>query len=165
MAFRFLNQSPVYLSNAGVPLAGGSLTFTNTGTTTPKAVYSDKALTVPLTNPVVLDSSGRAPVDIWGSGSYRVVVKDSVGTVIKQLDDVDELLSGVALPTPVANQFVTSSDGVTFSMAAIRQLPDPSGGSGKVVWTADGVNYTLRNFNAFVAVSSTASTSSLTPDA
>src|SRR5574343_596458 len=139
MAFRFLNQSPVYLSNAGVPLAGGSLTFTNTGTTTPKAVYSDKALTVPLTNPVVLDSSGRAPVDIWGSGSYRVVVKDSVGTVIKQLDDVDELLSGSGIPTM-------------------------SGQSGKFL-TNNGSTASWASPNSAPIVSSTASTSSLTPDA
>lgn len=53
MSFRFLNQAPVYLDNSGVPCAGGSLTFTDTGTTTPRTVYSDKALAVPITNPVV----------------------------------------------------------------------------------------------------------------
>lgn len=165
MAFRFLNQSPVYLSNAGVPLAGGSLTFTNTGTTTPKAVYSDKALTVPLTNPVVLDSSGRAPVDIWGSGSYRVVVKDSVGTVIKQLDDVDELLTGSGIPTMSgqSGKFLTNN-GSAASWSAISQVPSQTGNAGKYLKT-DGTTASWASPNSVPIVSSTASTSSLTPDA
>lgn len=165
MAFRFLNQSPVYLSNAGVPLAGGSLTFTNTGTSTPKTVYSDKALTTPISNPVVLDSSGRAPVDIWGSGSYRVVVKDSVGTTIKQLDDVDELLTGTGIPSVVSQsgKFLTNNGTIT-SWATISQVPSQTGSAGKYLKT-DGTTATWASVSSVPIVNTVTSASTLTPDA
>jgi len=165
MSFRFLNQSPVYLDNAGEPCAGGSLTFSNTGTSTPKAIYSDKALTVPLTNPVVLDSSGRAPVDIWGSGSYRVVLKNSADTVIKTLDDVDELLSGSGIPSMSgeSGKYLTNNGSVA-SWSAISQLPSQTGNANKYLKT-DGTTASWANPNSAPNTRSVVSTGTLTPDA
>ena len=164
MSFRFLNQSPVYLDNSGAPCSGGSLTFTDTATTTPKTVYSDKALTTPITNPVTLDSAGRAPVDIWGSGSYRVVLKNSSGTVIKTLDNVDEINTGASLPIPTIGQFVTSADGVSFSMAAISQLPSQTGHAQKYLQT-DGSTASWTKLNNAPLVSTLASSGTVTVDA
>lgn len=165
MPFRFLNQSPVYLDNAGLPLAGGSLTFTNTGTTTPKTVYSNKALTTPITNPVVLDASGRAPTDIWGSGSYRVVLKNSVGTTIKTLDDVDELLTGSGIPSMASNsgKFLTNN-GSAASWVAISQVPSQTGNAGKYLKT-DGTNATWASNTTAQTISTIASASTIAPDA
>ena len=164
MSFRFLNQAPVYLDNSGVPCALGSLTFTNTATTTPKTVYSDKALGTPITNPVVLDAAGRAPVDIWGSGSYRVVLKDADGVVIKTLDNVDEISTGASLPTAVAGQFVTSVDGIAFSMAEIFQLPDQTGNAQKYLQT-DGTDASWVKVSNVPLVSTVTSSGTVTPDA
>ena len=165
MSFRFLNQSPVYLDNAGEPCAGGSLTFSNTGTSTPKAIYSDKALTVPLTNPVVLDSSGRAPADIWGSGSYRVVLKNSADTVIKTLDDVDELLTGSGIPAMGGNsgKYLTNN-GSSASWASIYQLPVQTGNANKYLRT-DGTTASWANSSSALVTSTVVSTGTLTPDA
>ncbi len=63
-----------FCDSNGQPLAAGSVYFYEVGTTTPKATYQDSGLTVPNSNPVVLDSAGRAT--IWGSGSYRQVLYD-----------------------------------------------------------------------------------------
>lgn len=165
MSFRFLNQSPVYLDNAGEPCSGGSLTFSNTGTSTPKAIYSDKALTVPLTNPIVLDSSGRAPVDIWGSGSYRVVLKNSADTVIKTLDDVDELLSGSGIPSMSgeSGKYLTNNGSVA-SWSAISQLPSQTGNANKYLKT-DGTTASWANPNSAPITSTVTSTGTLTTDA
>lgn len=64
----------------GIPLAAGTVTFYIPGTTTPKDTWQNSAQTILNSNPVTLDSAGRAI--IYGSGSYRQVVKDSLGNLI-----------------------------------------------------------------------------------
>ena len=81
MAFRLFPPFVQFFNDSGEVLNGGSITFTNSGTTTPKATYSNKALSIENTNPVLLDSSGRPETDIWGSGSYRAVLKDALGAL------------------------------------------------------------------------------------
>jgi len=75
-----------FFDSNGDPLDGGLLYFYEPGTTTAKAVYSDSTGTVVLTNPVVLDSAGRAT--IWLDGYYKVVLKDSLGNQISSVDNV-----------------------------------------------------------------------------
>lgn len=76
---------PFYLmrqwTNDGKLASGGSLTFYQSGTTTPKAVYQDAALTIPHTNPVMLDASGSAVIFL-GQGAYRVLLKDAAGAQV-----------------------------------------------------------------------------------
>ncbi len=74
------NAQQQFCDNNGAPLAGGSVAFYEVGTTTPKATYLDSGLTVPNSNPVLLNAGGRAT--IWGSGSYRQVVSDVNGVMI-----------------------------------------------------------------------------------
>lgn len=64
----------------GVPLAGGSVFFYMPNTTTPKDTFQDALQTILNTNPVILDSAGRAI--ILGSGAYRQIVKDANGNTI-----------------------------------------------------------------------------------
>lgn len=64
----------------GNPLTSGTVDFYIPSTNTRKTTWQDAAETIPNTNPVVLDSAGRAL--ILGSGSYRQVVKDSLNNII-----------------------------------------------------------------------------------
>lgn len=64
----------------GVPLAGGYVYFYTPSTTTPKDTFLDALQTTANSNPVILDSGGRAI--IFGSGAYRQVVKDVNGNLI-----------------------------------------------------------------------------------
>lgn len=64
----------------GVPLAGGSVQFYIPSTTTPKDTWTNSTGVTLNTNPVILDAGGRAL--IWGTGSYRQLVKDSLGNTI-----------------------------------------------------------------------------------
>ena len=66
------------MDSDGNPLAGGKLYFYDTGTTTPKATYSDRDRTTPNTNPVVADGNGYFG-DIWLEidAAYTIVLKDS----------------------------------------------------------------------------------------
>ena len=49
-----------FADDNGDALAAGRVTFYATGTTTPQAIYSDEALSVALSNPITLNSDGRA---------------------------------------------------------------------------------------------------------
>jgi len=164
MSFRVLDQNPVYFDNAGVPLSGGKLYFYDTGTTTPRNTWSDKALSVLNANPVQLDSAGRANTEIWGSGSYRVVVADASDNPIYTRDNVDELLTGNGLPTQTGNsgKFLTTN-GSAASWGDVRPVPDPTGNSGKYVYTADGVNITWKDRLNDIKTQTVASSATLTP--
>jgi hypothetical protein len=54
--------------------------FSEPGTTTEKAVYSDDGLTTPISQPITLNSEGRFPAPPYGSGEYRLQVYDSTDT-------------------------------------------------------------------------------------
>ena len=74
------NGQQTFVDANGSPLAGGSVYFYIPGTTTAKFTYQDPGLTVPNTNPIILNAAGRAIV--WGVGEYREVVYDQFGTLI-----------------------------------------------------------------------------------
>lgn len=74
------NAKTQFLDANGKPLAGGSVGFYIPATLTLKTTWSDQGLTTPNANPLTLDSSGE--VQIWGSGVYRQIVKDSLGNLV-----------------------------------------------------------------------------------
>ncbi len=88
-------QSPYILSNGSLqPNSGGLVYFYEVGTSTAKATYTDKDLTTPNANPVVLDSSGRAK--IWFTGDADGVLKDSAGNTIYTDDNINPDVSTTA---------------------------------------------------------------------
>lgn len=74
------NARTQFVDANGAPLAGGSVYFYIPGTTTPATTWQDPALSTPNTNPVVLDSGGRA--QIWGNRIYREVVYDQFTNIV-----------------------------------------------------------------------------------
>lgn len=77
-----------FFSNAGAPLAAGTVRFYATGTTTNKAIYTNAAMSVAASNPYSLDSAGRLAVNLYGSGDYTILVKDSSAVTVFSRDDV-----------------------------------------------------------------------------
>lgn len=74
------NGKQQFFNGSGVPLAGGSVSFFAPGTSTPQNTWMDSGQTQLNSNPVVLDGNGMAL--IYGLGTYREVVQDSVGNTI-----------------------------------------------------------------------------------
>lgn len=73
--------------------AGSKLFFFKTGTTTPKETFADAAETVPNTDPVVADSTGRfGPIFI--TGAYDVELTDADGVQVWKVLDLTS--SGIA---------------------------------------------------------------------
>jgi len=62
-----------FLSNNGVPLAGGCVFTYAAGTSTPQASYIDSTGTATNTNPVILDAGGRASIWLTSQG-YKLTL-------------------------------------------------------------------------------------------
>ena len=80
MVNRWFNPDEQFPDATGNALAGAQLFFYATGTSTKLNTYSDKALTIPNTNPVVLDSSGRAGAIFLQNLAYKVVFAPATDT-------------------------------------------------------------------------------------
>ena len=89
-ANRFNSPSVQFCDAAGAPYAAGKLYFYVTATSTPLDTYSDPSLDSAFanTNPVVLDSAGRAGAIFLEARLYKVVLKDSSDNTIWTQDPV-----------------------------------------------------------------------------
>lgn len=145
-AFRPFDPFQVFIDQHGNLAVGGSLAFFTTGTTTPKDVFADIALTVNLGNSIGIGSDGRpevggSPTDIWGSGSYRVRLLDVNNVQIGPDRDNVEIPGGnaAALPTPFIPNAFLSNDGALAEWLSILQLPDPTGHANNILGTDGSV--------------------------
>jgi len=79
-----------FFDSNGDPLAGGLLYTYNAGTTTPVSTYTSRSGAAFNTNPIVLNSSGRTPAEIWLEGGvlYKFVLKDSTFVQIGSYDNI-----------------------------------------------------------------------------
>ena len=136
--------------NFGAVLAGGTLESYVTGTSTPKATYTDASGATPNANPIVLDSAGRAAVWLADDALYRFVVKTSAGVTVETVDAIGE----IAPPTPeYPNDVAFSRQGdnlvaseVHLVMPFVRDVDFPAnfaGSRGYVEGAAPGANYTI----------------------
>jgi hypothetical protein len=82
-----------WFTNAGIILSGGKINTYLAGTTTPTATYTDNTGNTPNPNPIILDSSGRVPQEIWlpTGQSYKFVVTDSNNNPIGTYDNISGL--------------------------------------------------------------------------
>lgn len=140
-SFRILNQAPQYRLADGRVNAGGSLTFYETDLTTLKDTWSDEAMTVLNSNPVVMDASGLTLTDVWGDGEYGVAMADADDVVIWTRNNVKASnAEAVAIPALQDGEFLTNN-GSVMSWQPILQVPDPTGHSGQVLYSDGSLSY------------------------
>lgn len=123
-----------FFDDNGVPLAGGRLYTYVGGTSTPKATYTDATGQTEHTNPIVLDSSGRATV-YFSTGAYKLIVMDADNVTLWSEDGV------------VAGADVTDVDTVTdlrallpgsaSTVRTLGRLSKNDGGGWSYYWDAD----------------------------
>jgi len=123
MAQASLLMAPYYqaFDNNGDPLSGGTVEFYAAGLGAPKAVYGDSAETINLGAVVTLDSSGRAA--IWLDGYYYVRVKDSLGNIIRNEDNVSSAYSPAAVAAVVFSEWQSQTDVLTYIGATQFSVP------------------------------------------
>jgi hypothetical protein len=96
------NGEQTFVDQNGAPYSAGSVYFYIPSTLTPKTTWSNPGQTVVNSNPVVLDSAGRAI--IYGAGSYRQILKDVNGNTIW-----DQLTQAIGSGGTIINGTVTTS--------------------------------------------------------
>jgi hypothetical protein len=125
-----------FFDGAGNPLSGGRIFTYTAGTTTPEATYTSISGGTAHTNPIVLNSEGRVPAEIWltESVSYKFVLQNSAGIQIGTYDDIsgvnDLTVSGISwanvtsTPTTLSGYGIT--DALSTSAAAATYAPKAS---------------------------------------
>jgi len=91
-------------NNNGVPLAGGLIYSYVAGTTTAQTTYTSSTGTVANSNPIILDSAGRVPNEIWltAGAAYKFVVKDASGTQLGSYDYISGINDNSAVSAQIA---------------------------------------------------------------
>jgi hypothetical protein len=129
-----------FFDNNGVPLAGGLINTYQAGSSTALATYTDNGGTIANANPIVLDSAGRVPYEIWllSGYSYKFVIQSASGTTLVTLDN----LYGILQNAPASAPAIPSGCIVIWS---------GSTGSIPVGWViCDGTNGTPDLRNSFI---------------
>jgi microcystin-dependent protein len=106
--------------SSGNLLSGGLLYTYEAGSSTPKTIYSDYAMTVPHANPIVLDSNGEA--EIYGTGGYKFVLKTAAGVTIWTLDNYYPAGGLIGALSPEADKFPYFTSSVAAALTAITAL-------------------------------------------
>lgn len=96
MANRFNDPVEQALNDAGVSLPAAQLFFFETLTSTPLDTFSDEALTIANTNPVIANSAGRFGDIFLQAKDYKVQLKTSVTTSSSDIWERDPVNSGNA---------------------------------------------------------------------
>ncbi len=111
----------------GAPLSGGLLYTYLAGTSTNRAVYTNKICTIPDTNPVVLDPDGEAT--IYGLGSYKLILRTSAGSLVWSHDGYEggnDYLAGYSYP-----DYAAADHGATGDSNTIKYYVDTIGPTNK----------------------------------
>ncbi|MFA5127291.1 MAG: hypothetical protein WC465_04850 [Patescibacteria group bacterium] len=143
----------------GDPLNGGKLFYYLSGTSTKATTYSNSAGTVPNSNPIILDGSGRSPVAIYFTDgvAYEEVLAPSTDTdppvsfIYSESDLVgagasiasaDEWQASGYVPTYISENSFSVPGDVTLVLNAGRRLKTTDSG---------GVNYSKIVTSSFAA--------------
>ncbi len=122
-----------FTDNSGNPLNGGKVYSYETGTSTPKSLYTDVGLVTPETNPVVLDSNGRKQV--YANGTYKLVVKTAADVTLYTFDNLffveyaTNLAEIAALNSAVSQIVIKSAITLTGNLTLTAPLKIEKGGS------------------------------------
>jgi hypothetical protein len=102
----FAGAGAQFFDNNGVPLSGGLLYTYAAGTTTLTATYTSSSGGTANSNPIVLDSAGRPPSEIWltTGSNYKFVLQTSLAVSIGTWDNIPGVNDFTALTTQLANQ-------------------------------------------------------------
>ena len=129
----FAGAGAQFFTDDGQVLSGGMIYTYAAGTTTPQNTYTSFDGLTANSNPIVLDSGGRLPEDMWLSQGvrYRFVLTDSSNVQIGEYDDIsgvndvstESILwsSITGKPTTVTGYGIT--DALTIATAAATYAP------------------------------------------
>jgi parallel beta-helix repeat protein len=154
-----VNLSPIggvagqFFDNNGNPLSGGKLYTYAASTTTPQATYTNSSGATANSNPIILNSGGRVPAEIWLTDglAYKFVLYTSTDTLIGSWDNIIGINSNfVNFVTSEEVQTATAGQTV-FTLTTMQYQP----GLNNLVVYVDGVNQVEGGTYSYVETSST----------
>lgn len=130
-----------FFDNNGVPLNGGLIYTYDAGTTTPATTFTDSSGATNNTNPIVLDSAGRTPAQIWltAGASYKFILQTSTGVTIKTDDNI------------YASYELTKEVGVTVGQGGNQITTNVAVGNTALDSNTTGTNNTAVGYDAMTA--------------
>ena len=142
-----VNLAPIgngfqFFSETGLPLNAGTIATYAAGTTTPQATYTDSTGGTPNANPIVLDTDGRPPQEIWFTAgqAYKFVLSDSLGNILGTYDNLagindisaanttSEWITGPSASYVSGTQFTTSGNTTPYFQVGRRIQVNQTGG-------------------------------------
>lgn len=162
-AYLLAHKLTTFFGSTGQLLAGGYVRWYEVGTTTPKDVYGERALSTNNGDTIDLDASGRLEHECWAdtAEAYFAEIYDSDDVKQGEISYIEiPGGAGQTIPVPDAGEFLTG-DGTNFAVAEILQVPDPTGNANKLLGT-DGVdlNWVARPSDGAAGTSDTSTSSS-----
>ena len=112
-----------FFDNNGTPLAGGKVHTYSAGTSTPAVTYTDSTGNTANANPIILDSAGRVPQEIWleNGANYKFILQDANDVLIGTYDDINGINQTMNLNIAVSvTDYGAVGDGVTNCTDAFR---------------------------------------------
>ena len=134
----FAGAGAQFFDDNGNVLSGGKIYTYAAGTTTPQTTYTSVLGTDANPNPIILDSSGRLPEDMWLSQGvlYRFVLTDSNDIQLGEYDDIggvnDVSTQSIAwstitgTPTTLAGYGITNGLTTTAASATYAPIASPT---------------------------------------
>lgn len=134
-----------FFDNSGNLLSGGKIYTYAAGTTTPLTTYTDRTGATPNSNPIILDSAGRTPQQIWSTEGvlYKYVVTTAADVVLRTWDNIGGTVVASNLAADLASN--TSGNGLDLvgepTIAQMIASTAPARGVG-ATWHAGGFLFT-----------------------
>ncbi len=140
-----VNLSPVggvavqFFTNSGAVLTGGKIFTYAAGTTTPQATFTNASGSVPHSNPIILDASGRVPGgEIWLTDGfvYKFLLKDANDVLIGTYDNIIGINSNFVNFTNDQEIQTATAGQTVFTLTTTNYQP----GTNSLSVFVDGVN-------------------------
>jgi len=154
----FAGVGSQFFDNSGIPLAGGLLYTYAAGTTTPQETYTTSTGNIANANPIVLNSAGRTPNEIWLTSTltYKFLLKTSVGTQIASYDNIGGAFDAASLAASTGSSLIGYIQGGAGSVAETVQSKLREGVSVKDFGAdSTGVASSVAAFNAALLIGGT----------
>jgi hypothetical protein len=116
-----------FVDAVGNPLASGKIYTYITGSTTPKATYTDSTEATAHPNPVILNSAGVADIWLKTDEAYKFIIKDSTGTQIGNTIDGIVPVTQLAAQTGGSNLDISGYAIITSANADLTLTPNGTG--------------------------------------
>ena len=139
-----VNLSPIWgagaqlLDNSGNVLSGGKIYTYAAGTTTQVTTYTSNTGVTANSNPIVLNSAGRVPYEIWltDGQNYKFVLKDSNDVLIGTWDNLSGINSNFIAYTNQQEIQTATAGQTVFNLTTMQYIV----GTNSLSVFVDGVN-------------------------